>query len=588
MQQSARNVTAMSSGLAVGRGLTLGCLTGIVTFGLLAVSGVVSSESGFVFLVGALAALGFGLSPPSRPRLEAFGSMLVGLVGLVAGAVSGFGWLEYSVIAGAILGAFWLATGGRTPLDPWRWSAWGWFMAPLLLVVLLPLVLDGGTLGHDESAYALKARQWLEGTPGTGWSPHRATGMSVYGYAVLAMGGAEPGLRMLGLGATIALASGAWALAKRLADVKVAFFASIAVVAGPAVLFRGTEYLSDLPAAALLVFCMVVVWREFEDRELPGWRILWVLPLAWGAFYLRYQSALSLALLGIIMVALWWPKIRRRPAPVLMLVGLGLVGLIPHFKHSIDLRGTPWGILLNTSGAVRAYVGEGLVDYASQIAWDIAGYVGPVALIAAVVGVVVSRGDRNALRRYLFLLVPAVAQVLVLGLISHGEPRFIFFPLALIVMAGIVAIDALLKVAGTTWREPVVLAFSVLLVGSLAISASQARESVASRVASNEPVELAAVEVAGIAGDLSCGVLTSYSPQITFYSGCFTEVFGVRPGPEESVEHLRGDAKFMVLIEDGKRQPLGGDLEGFIDLTSGAPVVIVTDRGGALVYTFEG
>jgi hypothetical protein len=107
-------------------------------------------------------------------------------------------------------------------------------------------------------------------------------------------------------------------------------------------------------------------------------------------------------------------------------------------------------------------------------------------------------------------------------------------------------------------------------------------------VGSNEPVELAAVEVAGISGDLSCGVLTSYSPQITFYSGCFTEVFDVGPGQEESLERLRGEARFMVLIEDGKRQPTGAELEGLIDLTSGSPVVIVTDRGGALVYTFEG
>jgi hypothetical protein len=508
------------------------------------------------------------------------GASLVGVVGLIAGLATGFGWLEYSVIGGAVVSGLWLITGEGHPSDPWRWFRWGGVAALLVFLILLPLIVDGGTLGHDESAYALKARQWLEGTPGSGWSPHRAIGMSAYGYVVLALGGSEAGLRLLGLTGAMALAAGVWALGNRLADARVGAIASIAVVAGPSVLFRSTEYLSDVPSAALLVWCMVVVWRELEDRDLPTFSLLWVLPLAWGAFYLRYQSILSLALIGVVAIYLWWPKIRQRPAPVAWLAGIGFVGLIPHFAQAIDLTGTPWGIILNTGNMVRAYIGEGLVDYVDQFPWSLAGWIGPMALTAALVGLIVRRREAGARRRYTFLLMPAAAQVFFLGLVSHGEPRFLFFPLALVVVAGSLSVSDWITGVGKPWSHVIAWVTSILVVGSLALSAPEARQAVEDRSENSEAIEVAAHALGDMAGGESCGVLTSYTPQITFYSACASEIFGRLAG-------LRGDVRFMVLIEGGKRQPVGEDLVGFIGLTTGPPVVIDTADSGALIYRFQ-
>jgi len=107
------------------------------------------------------------------------------------------------------------------------------------------------------------------------------------------------------------------------------------------------------------------------------------------------------------------------------------------------------------------------------------------------------------------------------------------------------------------------------------------------RKANNEPVELAALEVMELAGAESCGVLTSYTPQVTFYSGCASEVFENAVGPDEQLERLRGELRFMVLIQNGKQQPLGPELQGFVDLTSGPPVVVEGARRDGLVYSFE-
>lgn len=575
----------MSKGIALGRGAAIACVAGALCFGLALLGDLAHTESGVVFFVGALAGAVVGLTTRSDGRFEALGAFLVGLLAVVAGVGTGFGWLEFSALAGSAVAVAWVLSDEWHPADPWRWFRWGGVVLFVLLLVLLPLTLDGGTLGHDESAYGVKARQWLEGTPGSGWAPHRGTGMSAYGYLVLALGGEEAGLRLMGLGGALALAAGSWALGRRMANPRVGAIASIGVIAGPAVLRRSTEYLSDVPTTALLVFCMVIVWREFNDRAALTYGLLWVLPLAWGAFYLRYQSALSLALIALVVVGLWWPKIRQRPGPVVWVVVLGVLGLIPHIVQSMDLTGSLWGILLNTSsGAVRAYIGEGLGDYAGQIGWHLGGYVGPIALAAAVVGVITTWRSPETRRRYLFLLVPALVQVLALGLISHGEPRFIFFPLALVVVAGVMAIDTWISERTTAWPRALAWASCVLLVGSLALSAAGARESVDSRAASNEPVELAALEVVALAGGESCGVLTSYTPQVTYYSGCASVIFETGPTPEGHIARLAGEARFMVLIENGKRQPVGPELQGFIDLTSGSPVVVKGTRRDGMVY----
>jgi hypothetical protein len=82
-------------------------------------------------------------------------------------------------------------------------------------------------------------------------------------------------------------------------------------------------------------------------------------------------------------------------------------------------------------------------------------------------------------------------------------------------------------------------------------------------------------------------VLTSYTPQITFYSACASEIFREELGPQESLARLRGDDRLMVLIEGGKRQPVGEDLADLIALTTGPPVVIDTSKRGVLIYRFQ-
>ncbi|MGA7281304.1 MAG: hypothetical protein WBZ40_05915 [Acidimicrobiia bacterium] len=567
------------------RGGLLGALFGSLVFAALITAGVSRGGSEWVFVAATLGGIVVGLIPKGSAAPEALGAAFAGVGGIVLGLVTGFGWLEVSLVVGAIGGVLWIWGGEGVPRERWHWFAYGGVVIGLLLLILLPLILQGGALGHDESAYGLKAKQWLLGTPGTGWAPHRGVGMSVYGYVVLGLGEGEPGLRLLGLLGAVGLVVGIWVLVRRMSDATSAAMASVAIVAGPALLRRSTEYLSDVPAAALLAWCMVVVWSQLGSRQRPTYRLLWVLPPALAAFYLRYQSILSLGLIALTILVMWWPQIRRRPGPIVTLSALGLAGLIPHFALAIRLRGSPWGILTYTSEVSgRAYLGEGLVDYFHMAPWQLAGLIFVPAIGFALIGLAYSWKDGSKRDRYLFLLLPAIAQILALGILSHGEPRFVFFPIALIVAAAAIAIREVLWPHRSTihfgW------ALMVLIAGSLALSAASVRNLVDHRASSNESIELAGLSVSDRAAGKSCGVMTSYTPQITYYSECSSDVF--RPGlePEAAVGNLVGEMKFMVLVEDGKRQPTRDELEGLLTLTEPDPVVIDVDVTDSLVYRF--
>jgi hypothetical protein len=261
--------------------------------------------------------------------------------------------------------------------------------------------------------------------------------------------------------------------------------------------------------------------------------------------------------------------------------------------HAVTLTGRPWGILSRTGGgAVRSFIGEGLVDYAGMIGWSLAGFVGPIAIVFGFAGLVVWWRQRDIRERLLFLLIPAFAQILALGLISHGETRFIFFPLALIVVAGAFSLDRWMSLdrwtAGSDSRFQVAIAagVAVLVAGSLALSVIAARDSVQNRSSLNVAVEKAGYAVREEAGKATCGVMTTYAPQITFYSGCATDIFRPEIDEADAIDLLDGEARFMVLIENGRRQPTGDALAALLELTVGPPVVVEGPRREATVYTF--
>jgi hypothetical protein len=98
---------------------------------------------------------------------------------------------------------------------------------------------------------------------------------------------------------------------------------------------------------------------------------------------------------------------------------------------------------------------------------------------------------------------------------------------------------------------------------------------------------MSAEHIRETSGDSDCGVMTSYLPQVTYYSACFTTPFRTHLDGEEALSRVEGEELFMLLVEDGKRQPEGLELEDLISLTTGDPITVMGERESAMVFEFE-
>ena len=580
-----RTIPVMVSSMA--RGFLDTSVIAVVAVSVAVILGAVDRLSPWVLLAGLTAAgiTGFLTLGPGDTSRYRIGALVAGLGAVASGALGGYGSLELAGLAGAaVLIAFPFRLPTRTRLPS---MVFGLTALVIILWVLVPLIVDGGPLGHDESAYALKAKAWLSGTPESGWGLHRALGLSWYAYPVLQAGGGEAGLRIIGLLGTMGLALAVWRLGSLSSGATVGAISAMVLVANPSLLRRGTEFLSDVPSAALLVLVVAILWRQLEIRGQASLRLLWIAPIALAAFYIRYQSILSLGLILVVAAAIWWRELRANLTPVVWLGAIGALGLVPHLVFASNLTGVPWGIITGTTEAVRAYFGEGLVDYLLQSRWAVAGYVGiPLIILASWWCVKVWRqGDRES-RLARLLLIPALVQILVLGILSHGEPRFIFFPISLIAIAGVNGAVLLSRRLRPARKHALVAAGLLLLLGGIAGSTGSVRGSVLGRSLNNESVMIASEMVEDLSATESCEVLTSYLPQVTFYSGCETQAFAPGGSAIQLLATLDDDQNFMILVEDGKRQPTDEVVAEMTESSVGDPIKVEVERADAEIYRF--
>lgn len=539
--------------------------------------------------------------------------------GAVVVVVAGLAWLasraledRWFRLGGFAFGAFVLARALLTDdgsLGPAEWLALGgglgvvlagtallrllelpitrWVLVLGVVVVaagLVRVVLGGGGFGHDESAYALKGRSWVFGTPATGWSVHRGWVQSAIAAGVLPITSSELVMRLVSVLLAILTVVSVWWLGRTVAGFRVGVIAAAVFATGPSFLRRGAEFLTDVPTTGLLLAATGLVWRWLTDSTRGDGSLYAAVALVAFGFYWRYQVLLSAALIAISGLLLYWPSVKARTRPLLMAGGLGVLALVPHAVYATSLRGNPLGILTATGDvAGRAYLGEGLVDYARAFPDLLAGQIGALAIVGALawMGRCLVRSRRLGLddteRTAFFLAVPAVGQILALGVISHGEPRFVFYPVALLVIVASIGLNRLTSRVPAGWERIGSVTLVTAVVCLLGLNLSRIDHSAEARAASTLVLQEAAAHVRS-AAEGACGVVTSYTPQITWFSECTTAL----PGISEPVMELEPEGdRFLMLFANGKRQPEGEVLDGYLRLTDGDPTTIV-DTAGAI------
>jgi hypothetical protein len=302
-------------------------------------------------------------------------------------------------------------------------AAIAWFATALYAIVL------GPPLGHDEAAFAVSARG-----DGPAWV-YRSVGVRLIAEAGLALGGAEWQLRLVSAVLGTGLVFAAFALGRATLSPRTGAWAACILAGAHPLALRSAELIGDIPATACVLAGLAVLAGELARDDGPRWRLLAAAPAFAAAFYLRYGSAPVILLGACAAAVLWWRAVQRRPLVVLASAALFVVLLVPHFAQSLHETGSLSGILRVSSNMPRrAYAGEGLVTYLTSNPFQFYGALVAPLLVCGLASFARLPADW---RPRVFLGVVAIGQVVMLGLQSHAQPRYVFVATILLVLLGL-------------------------------------------------------------------------------------------------------------------------------------------------------
>ena len=569
---------AISAAALLGTAATPGFPRSAMVAGLVVLALLLPEPDRDRWKLGALTGLGIGVVGVfGRELMTAEPSIGAGQIGVALGVVLVF----------PILAVVWNDRFNRRRLV----SATLAILFIAVSIALIRTIIEGGALGHDESAYALKARSWLIGTPDTGWQLHRAPALSILGLPLIGFTEAEMPIRLIGAGLAVLALGGVALVGRQFGGAWSAVVAVATVGASLSFLRRGSEFLTDVAAAGILLVIVWLVLLIVGGPETNDHRVWWLGPLVAAAFYMRYQSAL--AVVGIIVgVLIVWPRIVAKLKRELgMAGGIAVLALIPHLVWATVVTGAPWGIVLFTQRAAgREFLGDGLVDYLRFFPSDLAGPAG-AALMALGIGWLIWKGltpqardeadDMNVAR---FILIVVVIAVVPLGLVAHGEPRFVFFPVWLLIAVGSAFAVSLFRLVPLRY-QPAAVVIVVLLWLPLFTETVRRVDRNAEARGDTFAVVADASNAIQADGPGTCATFPTYQPQVSWYSTCWTELF--HPDDEDlGVGRLKGDREYTLLFENGKRQPEGDTLESYLALGPHKVIPAQNDRiGDAIVVS---
>lgn len=403
--------------------------------------------------------------------------------------------------------------------------------------------LSASPLGHDEAQYVLAANDLLAGDPAR-WF-YASSGMSLVGISG-AIGGTEIAARfptfVLGIGFVLAAAGLAWRIYGALTAAWV-----VAVLAGMrSVMGMSADLLSDLPATAFLLGGTLVMLTEVVQRAEPlRWRMMIAAPLLACALYLRYASCIPIALLGMATLAFGWRAIARRPLPIVVTAAAFLVLLVPHLRYAYAETGSPLGILLASEGVPgKTWLAQGLTTYVTSNPIRYYGLLAAPVFLAGLVTIVRPKDRTTAV-----LWTVAVTDIVVLGIVSHAQARYIFFGVTLLVILGVERIRGWVgerRAVGIGCAIAVAASWVLVVTGQVKRSAHRWETTATTRTAASA--------IAADRGGVTCNVVGDAFAQLEHYSGCHSSswpwdlhqrVYVVRTPTSAPVE-TRGPSRVLV------------------------------------------
>jgi len=455
------------------------------------------------------------------------------------------------------------------PMPGRRELLWLGVIVAAYVVVALVVIRGGGPLGHDESVYALRARDFHSGTPAAGfyWEDYRAPGLPWLSQFVWLVGSSAPYLRLVTAGFMVVLVVLTWLAGRALFEPAVGLVAAAGLAATPFMVEASVQVWPDVPGAALgLGAVLVLLFATSGDRA--SWWVLAVPVLVAAATYVRFGAPLQM-LVGLGAVGLYrWRVVRRAPAAVAIAAAASTaaVWVILAVPAASGSALSPMEAL----GRRRRRWFEGFFDYPEQagdIVGSVAGFLLVAGVLAAVVAVWQGRGRSDPARRAALAVLGAGAgTVAVTALVLHGELRYLSPTMPWLWVAAGVGLVPVLRSVPDAAAPAVAGALALTLVVSAVAEGNEQSDLSAERF--NTVVD-ASQAIAGLAAGRACGVVTGFTPQVAWYSGCRTGWYDLQRValPDAMVE--ASDVVYLMWVQEGKRQPDPGLWDEYVSASAG-------------------
>jgi hypothetical protein len=380
------------------------------------------------------------------------------------------------------------------------------------LVVAAMNLAAGPALGHDEAAFANVA----QGDPLE--LLYRSRGVTALARIGLALGGAEWQLRLASAVIGVSVVLAVFAIARAVFDARTGAWAAAVIAGAHPMLHRSAELLGDLPATAGILAGMAALAGELSRPGGARWRIVLAAPAFAAAFYMRYGSAPVIAVAAAAALVLWWRALWMRPWPVVVTAVVFAALLIPHGLHSLRATGTLLGVLRWSSGVPRReYWGEGLVTYVTSNPFMYYGALAAPVMIAGLFGL--ARTFRSRAPWYLASV--AVGQLLTIGIASHGQPRYVFVTVSLLVVLGVATLRAVVLAHGRLAHGRLALTAVGLAWLAVAITAIPLALTIGH---SREAITAAAATIRAHLTGARCVVVARQAPQLRWYTHCWVVI----------------------------------------------------------------
>lgn len=445
------------------------------------------------------------------------------------------------------------------------------------------LVQRGAPFGHDEAVYAVKARSFAnEATSSYLWADYRAPGLPVALRVGSVFGNYDYVLRLIVVvfGGLLVLFS--WIIGRAFFGQRVGLIAAAGVASTPVVLASSTSVWPDVPGAALgLVVLAILVLSVGEDRV--SWWVLMAAPLTVVATIVRFGAPLPIGV-GALGLAIWkWDVLRRSIPQLVVLItttsaGVAAVLAVPAV---LGTRRSPLAAISAAKGAQDFPIYQSFIDYAKQYDFLVLTPSGLVLLVGLAWGAVLAA--RSTDRRTAFSVVAGVglATVLVIALTVHGEARYLLPAYPWLWIGAAYGLDRGLSMMQKDLRRPLV---GFVVAGILAAGVADGALTMRTRQERFSALRAASrlLDEAIVDGD--CAIITGYGPQVEWYSHCFTTSYSLDRVRLTGNQFPNDAVVYVLYVENGKHQPDGLILDGYLESVTDDCVQIGDPASGPLRF----